>query len=140
MQPTGQLHVLLGDVVSVDSRSLQHSGDALEARLAEKGAKPLAADLTLADRRVAVTVGAAGVAGVVDVEELELLQADLGVDLVDQVPHPLRGAHVVPGGMKVAGIDAEAEALRAASPVDQLAGLVEVEAEELGRAGCVLVD
>ena len=79
MQAADELDVLLGDVMPVDAGSLQNSGYALQATLSEKRAEALTPDLAFADRRVAVPVGAQRVGGVVDVEQLELLQADLRV-------------------------------------------------------------
>ena len=89
---------------------------------------------------MAIAVGAARIARVVDVQELELFQADLRVDLVDEVPHSLAGADVIAARVQVAGVDAEAEALGAARFLDQLGRLVEVAAEELRRARRVLVE
>jgi hypothetical protein len=87
-----------------------------------------------------VAVRAPLVAGVVHMEQLELLEADLRVDLVDQVPDALPCGDVVAGGVEMAGVDAEAEALRPAGSIDQLGRLVEVQAQQLRRAGRVLVD
>src|SRR5262249_6511747 len=100
----------------------------------------LAPDLSLAERGVAVPVGAALVARVVHMEQLELLQADLGVDFIDEVPHPLARGDVIAACVQMAGVDAEAEPLGGAGLLDQLSGLVEVAAEELRRPGGVLVD
>src|SRR4051812_24136306 len=138
-QAADELHILLGDVMPVDAGTLQHRRDALETGLAEEGTKALPPDLALADRRVAIPVGAQRVGGVVHVQQLELLEADLRVDLVDQVLRPLRRRDVVAGGEEMAGVDAEAKALGAARLVDQLGGLVEVASEELRRACGVLV-
>src|SRR5690349_17604080 len=126
--------------MALESRALEDGGEALEARLAQESADALPPDLPLAEGNVAIAVRAALVPGVVHVEQLELLQPDLGVDLVDERADAVGRLDVVAGGPQVAGVDAEAEPLRPAGLVDQLGGLVEVEAEELGRAGGVLVD
>src|SRR6188768_699886 len=73
-------------------------------------------------------------------EELELLQADLGVDLVHESADALGRANVVPRREQMTRVDAEPKALWAARLLDQLRRLVEVTAKELGRAGGVLVD
>src|SRR4029077_19175160 len=97
--------------------------------LAEEGPHPVSADLAIRDRGVPVSVRAPRIARVVHVEELELLQADLRVDLVDQVLHPLAGADVIAARVQMAGVDAETEALGTARFLDQLGRLVEVAAE-----------
>ena len=70
----------------------------------------------------------------------QLLEADLGLDLVGDLGHALGRAHVVAGRVQVAAVDAEAQCAWPAGLLDQLGRLVEVAAEQLGRAGGVLVD
>src|SRR2546423_14714562 len=117
MEPPGDLHVLAHDGLPIDAWALEDGRKPLQARLTEEGAHPFSPNLSIRYRGVPVAVRAAGVAGVVHVEELELLQADLRVDLVHEVLHPVRRADVVAGRVQVAGVDAETKALRAAGPL-----------------------
>src|SRR3954454_14241101 len=97
MQPPGDLDVLPDGCLPIHSRALEYGGQPLQARFAEEGAHPLAADLAVRDRGVAVPVGPARIPGIIYVQQLELLEADLRVDLVDEVPHALGRADVVAG-------------------------------------------
>src|SRR5690348_5944491 len=88
-EPAHDLDVLLRGRMPLEPGSLEDRGDFLEAGLAEERADSLPADLPLAEGDVAVAVRAALVPGVVDVKQPELLDADLGIDLVGNLAHAL---------------------------------------------------
>ena len=75
---------------------------------------------------------------VVDVQAAQAVEADFGVELVDDRRQPLGVADLVAGGEQVAAVEADADPLDRRRQLDQLGELVEVAAERALGAGRVL--
>src|SRR4029453_15970790 len=76
-QPPDQLHRLAVGRPPVHPGAFEDRRHLLPLLFPEERSQAGTPDLALADRGVSIPVGAARVAGVVDVEELELVEADL---------------------------------------------------------------
>ena len=75
----------------------------------EQAAERLQANLAPANVLVAIHAGAAGHLGVVGVDYLHPLQADLGVERRQRVLEPAFRADVIAGGKQVRGVERSEE-------------------------------
>src|SRR5581483_2863124 len=94
--------------LSLHAGSLEHARKPLEPRLGAEHRAPRLAELAGAERRVAVAVGAQVADRVVDVKRAEPIAADDRVELVDRRVQLLGGRDLVPGGVEMAGVEADA--------------------------------
>src|SRR5919197_2200901 len=110
-QAPAQRDLLLARARALGSLRLDDARHAFEARLGEEHRAAPSPELTLADVRVAVAVGAQRRLGVVEVKRTEASLADDLQAVVEDSRQALLAADVEPRGEEVAGVQAYAQAL-----------------------------
>src|SRR3954454_23710086 len=124
--------------LAVRAGRLEHAGELCKARLAHPRRGALLAELARADVGVAVAVRPEGSSRVVEVQRAEAVEADLGVEVVEDACEASRRGDVVARGVQVAGVEAAPEPLAAAARLEQRRQLAERAPERAARACGVL--
>jgi hypothetical protein len=120
--------------VAVGPRRLENCGQALQPRVREEDAEPLAHEPG-ADVRMAIAVRAERRSGVVHVQAAQPVEADLCLHLGDCLVEDSRIGDVDPRDPEVAGVEAESEPRMPVEPVDEGGELGDGAAHGAARAG-----
>lgn len=103
----------------------ERHGMMAETVVIEEQTKAFQANLALADMLVPVNPAAAPFLGIIEMEEMDAVAANVPLQLGEGLHIPGSGAEVIPGGKDVAGIDADAELFSIAAVFEQPAQLLE---------------
>src|SRR4051812_7209062 len=138
-EPAGAQLLRLADLVRVRAAvlgagGLQHGRQPLEPRGGEEHSE-LLAELPLEDVRVPVAVRAEGRGGVVDVQSLQPVEADRGLQLVEAGVQSGRVGHIYAGHPEVAGVEADAEPRVPSHPLVDRGELLDRAADRAARPG-----
>src|SRR4051794_22937997 len=137
-QVLGELDLLGARPALVGPRRLHDARQPVEARLGQEHGAAVGAELALRDVGVAVAVGAERRLRVVEVQRPDALDPDELDALVEHRAERLLGPDLEARGQKVAGVQADPEALVAAGGVDERGELVKRAPERPARARGVL--
>ena len=117
---------------------LEHTRQAFEPRLGQKGRAARLSELPLADVGVAVAVGAERGLGVVEMQGREAAEPDLALKPVHGVAQAVGGADVIARREQVTGVQADPQPRAAAGRVDQVCQLSERAPQRASRTRGVL--